>query len=156
VGGGTIKTVTFEKTEYISGPLKYEAGTPNIEGAIALAAALDYVNAIGIENIAAHEHELLRYAKSRLLLIPHVRFIGEAKEQAGVQSFVVDNLHPFDVGTILDQQGVAVRTGHHCTQPLMARFCIPGTIRISFALYNTKEEIDALIIALQKAIKMLS
>jgi cysteine desulfurase / selenocysteine lyase len=156
VGGGTIKTVTFEKTEYISGPLKYEAGTPNIEGAIALAVALDYVNTIGLGNIAAHEHDLLLYAKRKLLQVPHLRFIGEAKEQAGVLSFVVDNLHPFDVGTILDQQGVAVRTGHHCTQPLMARFCIPGTVRISFALYNTKEEIDVLMTALLKAVKMLS
>lgn len=156
VGGGTIKTVTFEKTEYISGPLKYEAGTPHIEGAIALAVALDYVNVIGLDQIAAHEHELLVYAKRKLLQVPQVRFIGEAKEQAGVISFVVDNLHPFDVGTILDQQGVAVRTGHHCTQPLMARFCIPGTIRVSFALYNTKEEIDVLITALLKAVKMLS
>jgi cysteine desulfurase/selenocysteine lyase len=155
-GGGTIKTVTFEKTEYVSGPLKYEAGTPNIEGAIGLGVALDYVNEIGMENIAAHEHELFVYAKSKLREISGIRFIGEAKNQAGVISFVVGNIHPFDIGTILDQQGVAVRTGHHCTQPLMSCFGIPGTVRVSFALYNTKEEIDQLITALQKAVKMLS
>jgi cysteine desulfurase/selenocysteine lyase len=156
VGGGTIKTVTFEKTEYVSGPLKYEAGTPNIEGAIALGFALDYVNAIGMENIAAHERDLFVYAKSKLKEIAGIRFIGEAKDQAGVISFVVGKIHPFDIGTILDQQGVAVRTGHHCTQPLMNRFGIPGTVRVSFALYNTKEEIDLLIAALNKAVKMLS
>lgn len=155
-GGGTIKTVTFEKTEYVSGPLKYEAGTPNIEGAIGLGVALDYVNEIGMENIAAHEHELFVYAKSKLKEISGIRFIGEAKNQAGVISFVVGNIHPFDIGTILDQQGVAVRTGHHCTQPLMSCFGIPGTVRVSFALYNTKEEIDMFIVALQKAVKMLS
>lgn len=156
VGGGTIKTVTFEKTEYVTGPLRYEAGTPNIEGSIALGVALDYVNAIGMDTIAAHEHELLLYAKSRLKEIASVRFIGEAASQAGVISFVIGNIHPFDIGTILDQQGVAVRTGHHCTQPLMNCFNIPGTVRVSFALYNTKAEIDQLITALQKAVKMLS
>jgi cysteine desulfurase / selenocysteine lyase len=156
VGGGTIRTVTFEKTEYVSGPLKYEAGTPNIEGAIALGAALDYVNEIGMRNIAKHEHELLVYAKQKLREIPNLRFIGDTKNQAGVISFVVGNIHPFDIGTILDQQGIAVRTGHHCTQPLMSCFGIPGTVRVSFALYNTKEEIDQLITALQKAVKMLS
>lgn len=162
-GGGTIKTVTFEKTEYVSGPLKYEAGTPNIEGAIALGVALDYVNEIGMDAIAAHEHELLVYAKSRLSEIPGLRFIGprdssrsDAKNQAGVISFTVGTIHPFDIGTILDQQGIAVRTGHHCTQPLMQRFDIPGTVRVSFALYNTREEIDLLITALLKAVKMLS
>lgn len=156
VGGGTIKTVTFEKTEYVSGPLKYEAGTPNIEGAIGLGVALDYVNEIGMNNIAAHEHELFVYAREQLKAVAGVRFIGEAKQQAGVISFVVGTIHPFDIGTILDQQGIAVRTGHHCTQPLMAQFCIPGTVRVSFALYNTKEEIDLFITALQKAVKMLS
>ncbi len=155
-GGGTIKTVTFEKTEYVSGPLKYEAGTPNIEGAIGLGVALDYVNEIGMANIAAHEHELFVYAKSKLQEILNIRFIGEAKNQAGVISFVVGNIHPFDIGTILDQQGIAVRTGHHCTQPLMSCFGIPGTVRVSFALYNTTEEVDQLITALQKAVKMLS
>ncbi len=156
VGGGTIKTVTFEKTEYVDGPLKYEAGTPNIEGAIGLGFALDYVNGIGMSNIATHEHELLVYAVDKLKEISGIRFIGTAKNKAGVLSFVVDKIHPFDIGTILDQQGVAVRTGHHCTQPLMNRFGIPGTVRVSFALYNTKEEVDVLVAALNKALKMLN
>jgi cysteine desulfurase/selenocysteine lyase len=155
-GGGTIKTVSFDKTVYVDGPLKFEAGTPNIEGAIAMAKALDYVNEIGLKNIAAHEHELLVYATEKLNAIPEMRIVGTAKEKASVISFVVGKLHPFDVGTILDQQGIAVRTGHHCTQPLMECYKIPGTVRVSFALYNTKEEIDLFITALQKAVKMLS
>ncbi|HET6991766.1 MAG TPA: cysteine desulfurase [Bacteroidia bacterium] len=155
-GGGTIKTVSFEKTVYVDGPLKFEAGTPNIEGAIGFAKALDYVNAIGMENIAAHEHELLLYTTEKLNAIPGMQIIGTAEHKAGVISFVVDKIHPFDLGTILDQQGIAVRTGHHCTQPLMERFGIPGTVRVSFGLYNTKEEVDVFIIALQKAVKMLS
>lgn len=155
-GGGIIKTVTFEKTEFVEGPLKFEAGTPNIEGAIGMAKALDYVNAIGLDKIAAHEHDLLLYATEKLAAIDGIRFIGTAKAKAGVISFVVGNIHPFDLGTILDQQGIAVRTGHHCTQPLMAKFGIPGTVRVSFGLYNTKEEVDSLITALQKAVKMLS
>lgn len=155
-GGGTIKTVTFEKTTYVEGPLKFEAGTPNIEGAIGLAAALNYVNAIGMNAIATHEHELLIYATEKLSAIGGMRFIGTANQKAGVISFVVGNIHPFDIGTLLDQQGVAVRTGHHCTQPLMEKFGVPGTVRVSFGLYNTKEEIDLLITALQKAVKMLS
>ena len=155
-GGGIIKTVTFEKTDYVEGALKFEAGTPNIEGAIALGVAFDYVNAIGMDAIAAHEHELLIYATEQLKKISDIRFIGTSSNKAGVISFVVGNIHPFDLGTILDQQGVAVRTGHHCTQPLMQRFGIPGTVRVSFGLYNTKEEIDLFIIALNKALKMLS
>lgn len=155
-GGGTIKTVTFEKTTYVEGPLKFEAGTPNIEGAIGLAAALNYVNAIGMNTVAAHEHELLIYATEKLSAVGGMRFIGTANQKAGVISFVVGNIHPFDLGTLLDQQGIAVRTGHHCTQPLMEKFGVPGTVRISFGLYNTKEEIDLLIAALQKAVKMLS
>lgn len=155
-GGGTIKTVTFEKTTYVEGPLKFEAGTPNIEGAIGLAAALNYVNAIGMNAIAAHEHELLVYATEKLSAIGGMRFIGTAKQKAGVISFVIGTIHPFDIGTLIDQQGIAVRTGHHCTQPLMEKFGVPGTVRVSFGLYNTKEEIDSLIAALQKAVKMLS
>lgn len=155
VGGGTIKTVTFEKTEYADLPLKFEAGTPHIEGGIGLAAAIDYINEIGIKNIAAYEHELLVYATEALLKIEGVKIIGSAKEKASVISFVVDGLHPFDIGTILDQLGIAVRTGHHCTQPLMNFYSIPGTIRASFAFYNTKEEIDVFIEGLMKAIKML-
>ena len=155
VGGGTIKTVTFEKTEYAGLPLKFEAGTPHIEGGIGLAAAIDYVNEIGLENIAAYEHELLVYATEALLKIEGVKIIGTAKEKASVISFVVDGLHPFDVGTILDQLGIAVRTGHHCTQPLMQFYKVPGTLRASFAFYNTKEEIDIFIEGLKKAINML-
>lgn len=154
-GGGTIKTVSFEKTEYADAPHKFEAGTPNIEGAIVLAEALKFVSAIGIDEIHLRETELLLYAESKLKEFPEVKIIGQAKNKAGVISFIVEGAHPFDVGTILDKQGVAVRTGHHCTQPLMQRFRIPGTIRISFAIYNTKEEIDIFIFALQKAIKML-
>lgn len=154
-GGGTIKTVSFAKTEYAEGPLKFEAGTPNIEGAIGLAAALDYINAIGLENISAYEHELLTYATEKLRQIFGVKIFGDVPNKAAVISFNVNNIHPFDIGTILDKQGVAVRTGHHCTQPLMEFFCIPGTIRVSFAFYNTKEEIDVFIAALEKAVKML-
>lgn len=154
-GGGIIKTVTFEKTTYVDGPLKFEAGTPNIAGAIGLGAALDYVSHIGMDRIRAYEHELLLDATAKLLQVPGVRIIGTAVEKAAVISFVVEGLHPFDIGTILDQQGIAVRTGHHCTQPLMERFGIPGTVRASFAFYNTHEEIDRLITGLQKAIKML-
>lgn len=154
-GGGIIKTVTFEKTEYVDGPLKFEAGTPNIEGAIGLAKALAYVNAIGLGKIHAWETELLHYATEQLSALEGIRFIGTAKEKASVLSFVIDGLHPFDIGTILDQQGVAVRTGHHCTQPLMQRFRIPGTVRASFSFYNTKEEVDVLVKATQKAVKML-
>ncbi len=154
-GGGTIKTVSFEKTEYAEAPHKFEAGTPNIEGAIVLAEALKFVSAIGIEEIHQHENDLLKYANEKLKGFPEVRIIGQAENKAGVISFIVDGAHPFDVGTILDKQGVAVRTGHHCNQPLMKKFGVPGTIRISFAIYNTKEEIDIFIFALQKAIKML-
>lgn len=155
VGGGTIKIVSFEKTIYADLPLKFEAGTPNIEGGIGLAAAINYINAIGLDNIATYEHELLLYATDKLLKIEGVKIIGNAKNKASVISFIVDGLHPFDVGTILDQLGIAVRTGHHCTQPLMNFYCIPGTIRASFAFYNTKEEIDVFIEDLKKAIKML-
>lgn len=156
VGGGTIKTVTFERTEYVEGPLKFEAGTPNIEGAIGLAAALDYINHIGLENIAAYEHELLQYATRKLKQIEGLKIYGDIENKAAVISFNVKDIHPFDIGTLLDKQGVAVRTGHHCTQPLMQFFCIPGTIRASFAFYNTKEEIDIFVAALEKAVRMLS
>lgn len=155
-GGGTIKTVSFEKTEYVEGALRYEPGTPNIEGVIALAAALNYVSDIGIEKIAKHEHTLLKYATEKLNEIPEVEIYANHLEKAAVISFNVKGAHPFDVGTLLDKYGVAVRTGHHCTQPLMARFKIPGTIRASFAMYNTLEEVNYFIEALQKSIKMLS
>ena len=155
VGGGTIKTVTFEKTEYADLPLKFEAGTPHIEGGVGLAVAIDYVNEIGLSKIAAYEHELLIHATDALQKIEGVKIIGTAKNKASVISFVVDGLHPFDIGTILDQLGIAVRTGHHCTQPLMKRFGIQGTVRASFAFYNTIEEIEEFIIGLNRAIKML-
>jgi cysteine desulfurase/selenocysteine lyase len=155
VGGGIIKTVTFKKTEYADLPLKFEAGTPHIEGGIGLAAAIDYVNEIGLENISAHEYELLEYATLKLSAIEGLRIIGTAKEKASTLSFVIEEIHPLDIGTLLDKQGIAVRTGHHCTQPLMEHFGIPGTIRASFAFYNTKEEIDVLVNGIQKAIKML-
>ncbi len=156
VGGGTIKTVSFDKTEYAESPLRFEAGTPNIEGGIALAVALDYINAIGLEKIAAYEHELLRYATEKLSAIENLRIIGTAKEKASVISFVVDGIHPLDIGMLLDAQGIAVRTGHHCTQPLVAHYQIPGTVRASFSFYNTKEEIDIFVNAIVKSIKRIN
>jgi cysteine desulfurase/selenocysteine lyase len=155
VGGGTIKTVKFGKTEYADLPLKFEAGTPHIEGGIGLAAAIDYVNEIGLENIGDYECELLEYATTKLSAVEGLRIIGTAKEKASVISFVIEEVHPLDIGTILDKQGIAVRTGHHCTQPLMEHFDLQGTIRASFVFYNTKEEIDVLVNGIQKAIKML-
>ena len=155
-GGGTIKTVTFEKTEYAESPLKFEAGTPPIEAAIGLAAAIDYINNIGIEAIADYEHELLAYTTKKIESINGLKIIGSAEHKAAVLSFVVEGIHPLDIGTILDKQGIAVRTGHHCTQPLMAFYEIPGTVRASFSFYNTKEEIDCFVTALQKTITMLN
>lgn len=155
VGGGTIKTVTFEKTEYADLPLKFEAGTPHIAGGLGLATAIDYINEIGLKNISNYEHELLVYATEALKSIEDVKIIGTAKEKASVISFVMEGLHPFDIGTILDQFGIAVRTGHHCTQPLVAHYGLKGTVRASFAFYNTKQEIDEFIKALKRAIKML-
>jgi cysteine desulfurase/selenocysteine lyase len=155
VGGGTIKTVAFDKTEYAEGPLRFEAGTPNIEGAIGLASALDYLDEVGLDKIAKYEYELLRYAEEKISLIDGVKIIGTAKEKASVLSFVVDGIHPLDIGTLLDAQGIAVRTGHHCTQPLMYCYKINGTIRASFSFYNTKEEIDFFIKALVKSIERI-
>jgi cysteine desulfurase/selenocysteine lyase len=155
-GGDMIKTVTFEKTTYNDLPHKFEAGTPNIAGGIGLGAAIDYVNNIGLQNIAQQENDLLHYATQQLKTINGIRFIGEAEHKTSVISFLVNDLHPFDVGTILDQLGIAVRTGHHCTQPLMDFYQIPGTIRASFSFYNTKEEVDVLVEGLKKAIQMLS
>jgi cysteine desulfurase / selenocysteine lyase len=154
-GGDMIKTVTFEKTTYNELPHKFEAGTPNIVGGIALAAAIDYMNNIGIENIVTHETELLNYATEQIKTIAGIKIIGEAEKKASVLSFVVDGTHPSDIGMIVDKLGIAIRTGHHCTEPLMNRFNIPGTARASFAFYNTFEEIDEFITALKKAIKML-
>jgi cysteine desulfurase/selenocysteine lyase len=139
-----ISSVTFEKTTYNKLPYKFEAGTPDIAGVIGLGAALEYVADVGIGAIAAHENDLLEYATEKLAAIPGVRLIGTAAEKAGVLSFVMNDIHPHDVGTILDQEGIAIRTGHHCSQPVMDRFCIPATARASFAIYNTREDIDAL------------
>jgi len=154
-GGEMIKTVSFEKTIYNDLPFKFEAGTPNIEAAICLGTAIDYINETGLENIQQHEHELLGYATEKLSGIEGIRFIGTADNKASVVSFIIDNIHPYDVGVILDQLGIAVRTGHHCTQPLMDFYGIPGTVRASFAFYNTKEEIDLLTEGVQKAVRML-
>jgi len=156
VGGGTIKTVSFNTSEYAESPLRFEAGTPNIEGGIGLAAALDYINTLGIENIAVYEHELLEYATEKLSAIHNLRIIGTAKEKASVISFVVEGIHPLDIGILLDAQGIAVRTGHHCTQPIMAHYQIPGTVRASFSFYNTKEEIDVFANAIVKSIKRIN
>ncbi|MDP4284594.1 MAG: cysteine desulfurase [Bacteroidota bacterium] len=155
-GGEMIKEVTFEKTTYNSLPYKYEAGTPNIADTIALKVALDFMTETGKEMAASHENDLLKYATQQLETIPGLRIIGKAKEKVSLVSFVIDKIHPQDIGVLLDNQGIAVRTGHHCTQPLMKRFGIPGTVRASFAMYNTKEEVDRLIVGLQKAIKMLA
>jgi len=149
-GGDMISSVTFEKTLYNKVPHKFEAGTPDMSGAVGLRAAIEYLNGLGMENIEKHEHELLAYATGKVSAIPGVRLIGTAKEKAGVLSFVMDGVHPHDIGTILDQDGIAIRTGHHCAQPLMDRFGVDATARASFGLYNTKEEIDALVQGIQK------
>ena len=148
-GGDMISSVTFEKTTYNKVPYKFEAGTPDISGAIGLGAALEYVDGLGIENIAAHEDELLSYATAAVSQIPGVQLIGTACRKAGVLSFVMEGVHPHDIGTILDQNGIAIRTGHHCAQPIMDRFGIPATARASFGLYNTRQEIDALVSGIQ-------
>jgi cysteine desulfurase/selenocysteine lyase len=155
-GGEMIETVTFEKTTYAGLPHKFEAGTPNIAGGIAFGVALDYMNEIGLENIAAYEDELLVYGTEKLLEIEDLRIYGTSKNKAAVISFNIGNIHPFDIGSILDKFGVAVRTGHHCAQPVMNFYDIPGTVRASFAFYNTKEEIDILVAAVKKAQMMLS
>ena len=149
-GGDMIRSVTFEKTQYNTLPYKFEAGTPDVAGAIGLGAAIKYLNSVGIENVAAHEHELLEHATESLSKLPGIRVIGDAKEKAAVLSFVMEGVHPHDIGTILDQEGIAVRTGHHCAQPIMQRFGIPATVRASFALYNTKAEVDALVAGIKK------
>lgn len=154
-GGEMIATVTLEESTYAGLPHKFEAGTPHIEGIIGFGAALKYINEVGIEAIAAHEKELLEYATQECSEIEGFRIIGDAKNKASVLSFVVDGTHPYDLGVLLDQQGVAVRTGQHCTQPIMDAFCIDGTARASFAMYNTKEEIDLFKAALEKAVTML-
>ncbi len=155
-GGEMIQSVTFEKTTYACLPHKFEAGTPNIAGGIVLGVALDYLNAVGFETIAAYESELLAYGTERLLEIEGLKIYGTAFEKASVISFNIEGIHPYDIGAIVDKLGVAVRTGHHCTQPIMDFFGIPGTVRASFSFYNTKEEIDVLVAAVKKAKEMLS
>ncbi len=154
-GGEMIKTVTFEKTTYNTLPFKFEAGTPAIAETIGLGAAIDYINELGLEAIRETEQELINYAIQALSAIDELRFIGEAKERAASISFLIKNHHPFDVGEILDKQAIAVRTGHHCTEPLMNIFKIPGTVRASFAFYNTEEEVDKLVKGIKKAVTLL-
>jgi cysteine desulfurase/selenocysteine lyase len=153
-GGDMITTVSFEQSNYAPVPQRFEAGTPNIAGAITMAAAIDYVMGIGMQRIADHEALLLDYATEALLAMPGIRIIGTAAHKAGIVSFLVDGIHPHDLGTILDMDGVAVRAGHHCAMPLMTRFGIPGTARASFALYNDYADIDALLGSLRKAQKL--
>ena len=145
-----IRSVTFDTTTYNDVPHKFEAGTPDIAGAIGLGAAMDYLESIGMERIAAREHELLRYGAKLLENLPGVRMIGKARRRGGVLSFNLDGIHPHDVGTILDQEGIAVRTGHHCAQPVMQRFGVPATARASLALYNTRADVDALLRGLER------
>jgi cysteine desulfurase/selenocysteine lyase len=155
-GGDMISSVTFEKTIYNKLPFKFEAGTPDVAGAIGLGAAIEYLTEIGMDKIAEHEHGLLGYATDKVSAIPGVRLIGTAKEKASVLSFVMEGIHPHDIGTILDQEGIAIRTGHHCAQPVMQCFGIPATARASFALYNTKEEVDALVQGILKVQEVFS
>ena len=154
-GGDMIKNVTFAKTTYNELPFKFEAGTPDISGGIALGAAIDYIQHIGVAAIQQAEEEVVAYAYDRLSAIPSLRFVGDAKHRSGAISFLVGNIHPYDLGEILDKQSIAVRTGHHCTQPLMDFFHIPGTVRASFAFYNTKAEVDELVKGIEKAKRML-
>jgi cysteine desulfurase/selenocysteine lyase len=155
-GGSMIKQVTLEKTTYHDLPFRFEAGTPNIEACICLGTAIDYITEIGLPAIQQYEHELLEYATQKLSAIPNLRLIGTADQKSGVLSFVLNGIHPYDVGVILDKLGIAVRTGHHCTQPLMECYGIPGTVRVSFAFYNTKEEVDYLAAGVERAAAMLS
>jgi cysteine desulfurase/selenocysteine lyase len=155
-GGSMIRTVTFEKTTFAGLPEKFEAGTPAIATSIAIGAAIDYLNDIGMDNIAEYEHELLDYATKKLSAIEGVKIVGTAKEKASVISFTIENVHPHDIGTILDQQGIAIRAGHHCAQPIMKFFDIPATARASFAFYNTKEEVDKLAEAVSKVIEVFA
>jgi cysteine desulfurase/selenocysteine lyase len=154
-GGDMILTVSFEKTTYNTLPYRFEAGTPNIAGAIALGVAVDYVQSVGMDRIAAHEHDLLEYATARLLQVPGLSIIGTAPDKASLVSFVLEGVHPHDLGTILDAEGIAIRTGHHCAMPVMDFFDVPATARASFAFYNTRAEIDALVGALGTAREML-
>jgi cysteine desulfurase/selenocysteine lyase len=153
-GGDMIRSVTFEKTTYNALPYKFEAGTPNIAGGIAFGAALDYISGIGLDRIGAHEHDLLAYATEQVSAIEGLKIIGTAREKAGVLSFVLDRVHPHDIGTVLDREGIAIRTGHHCAQPVMERYGLSATARASFGLYNTRGEVDAFVAAIHKVIGM--
>ena len=155
-GGDMIRSVTFEKTIYNELPYKFEAGTPHIAGAIGLGAALEYVSQVGIDRAAAHEHELLIHGTEVLGAIQGLRLIGTAREKVGVLSFVLDGIHPHDVGTVLDRDGIAVRTGHHCAQPVMDRFGVPATTRASLAFYNSKAEVDALANGIRRVQKLFA
>lgn len=155
-GGEMISSVSFEKTTFNKLPFKFEAGTPDFVGTAALATALNYVNSIGLDNIAHHEDELLKYATNQMLQIPGMRIIGTAKEKCSVISFLVDDIHPYDIGTLLDKMGIAIRTGHHCAEPLMKELGIDGTARVSFAFYNTKEEVDLFLAGLKRIVSMFS
>ena len=155
-GGEMIENVTFEKTTFNKLPFKFEAGTPDFVGTAALATALNYINSIGLDNIAHHEDELLKYATEKMLQIPGMRIIGTAKEKCSVISFLVDDIHPYDIGTLLDKMGIAIRTGHHCAEPLMKELGIDGTARVSFAFYNTKEEVDLFLAGLKRIVSMFS
>ena len=154
-GGSMIRSVSFEKTTYADPPARFEAGTPNIAGAVGLEAAIDYLNSLGLAGIAAHEDALLGYATERLLEIPGLQLMGTAREKVGALSFAMDNAHPHDIGTILDMEGVAIRAGHHCAQPLMARYRVPAMARASLAFYNTREDVDALVMGLRKVTEVL-
>jgi cysteine desulfurase/selenocysteine lyase len=155
-GGDMILSVTFERTVYNAVPLKFEAGTPAIAEAIGLGATVDYLDALGFDRVAAHQHEhdLLEYATERLAALPGVTIIGTAREKASVLSFAVDGIHPHDIGTILDQEGIAIRVGHHCAQPVMQFFDVPATARASFAFYNTRDEVDALVRGVEHCIEV--
>jgi cysteine desulfurase/selenocysteine lyase len=153
-GGDMISSVTFEKTAWNVPPYKFEAGTPNIAGAIGLGAAIDYLAKIGLDNVTAHETDLLDYATPSLTALPGLNVIGTAREKIGVLSFTLDGIHPHDIGTVLDREGIAIRTGHHCAQPVMEFFGIPATARASFALYNTRGDIDALVEGIRKVQRM--
>ncbi len=155
-GGDMISSVTFEKTLFARLPHKFEAGTPNIAAGIALGAAIDYLDAVGLERIAAHEHDVLTYGTELLAALPGVKIVGTAREKASVLSFVIDGIHPHDAGTILDQEGIAVRTGHHCAQPVMDFFKVPATVRASLGLYNTREEMDGLAAGIRKVIEVFN
>jgi cysteine desulfurase/selenocysteine lyase len=154
-GGDMIASVSFEKTIYNRLPYKFEAGTPNIADTIAMGAAIEYLEKLGLDRIEQHEHDLLTHATELVEKIPGVTIIGTAKQKAGVLSFTIDNIHPHDIGTILDREGIAVRTGHHCAQPVMQRFGIPATVRASFGLYNTREEVDVLVKGIGQVIEVL-